>query len=226
MFRTALSPFLLVLASSACVTSGYERASATADKTSTYRENLVRLGERVGLATEALRALSENPGDSPRSNRETFETFARELANLEASAESSRKTYGRMDGRAESFFGSWTEDSARIANADLKKSAETRRSTLQANYEKLAQGQLTADRALEEYVQTLTDLRLYLEHDLTAAGIASARRTIQTAFADGAALQTQLHEQVRITDEAHDSIAPLQDLAPSHQAHPQGSRVR
>ncbi len=223
MLRTA--PLFFVLVTSACASSGYERASATADKTSAYRENLERLGARVGLATEALRALSENPGDSPRSNRETFETFARELANLESSAEHSRKNYGRMDGRAESFFGGWTEDAARINNADLKKSAETRRTALQANYEKLAQGQLAADQALERHVQTLTDLGLYLEHDLTVAGIASAKSTIQKAFADGAALQEQLREQVRITAAAHDSIAPLQDLAPSQQSR-DSSRVR
>lgn len=235
MFRTAppRPPFVLALVlalvqqgAGACASSGYERASATADKTSAYRHNLVQLGQRVGLTAEALRALSENPGDSPRSNQETFETFARELSNLESSAERARKTYGRMDGRAESFFGSWTEDAARITNADLKKSAETRRSALQANYEKLAQGQLAADQALAHYVQTLTDLSLYLEHDLTVAGIASARGTLRSALAEGAALQQRLGEQVRATDEAGNALAPLKDLAPSQQAHAQSARVR
>lgn len=225
MLRTVPLCVAFVLAAGACATSGYERASATADKTSAYRENLVRLGERVELATEALRALSENPGDSPRSNRETFETFARELANLESSAESSRETYGRMDGRAESFFGGWTSDTARITNADLKKSAETRRATMQASYAHLAQGQKEVDQALARYVALLTDLSLYLEHDLTSAGIASAKNTIQKAFSDGAALQAQLDEQVRATDQARSALAPLQDLTPSQQR-AQAGRVR
>jgi len=209
---------LLLIVASACASSGYERASAAADKTSAYRDNLVRLGEQVGLTTGALRALSDNPGDSPRSNQETFETFARELANLEARAARSRKTYGRMDGRAESFFGGWSEDAARITDADLKKSAEARRTALQANYQKLAEGQLAVDQVLEHHVRALTDLRLYLEHDLTAAGIASARNTIQKALTDGAALREQLREQVRATDEARDALAPLKDLAPSQRA--------
>lgn len=222
-----IAPLLLALAAaSACASSGYERASATADKTSAYRENLVRLGQQVGLTTDALRALSENPGDSPRSNRETFETFARELANLEARAERSRETYGRMDGRAESFFGGWSEDAAQITDADLKKSAETRRTTLQASYEELAQGQEAADQALARFVRVLTDLSLYLENDLTAAGIAQARSTIQKALADGAALQVQLGDQVRATDEAGGALAPLKDLAPSQQARGQSARVR
>src|SRR6185503_15496248 len=96
---------LLLAGASACVSSGYERASATADKTAAYRDNLVRLGEEIGLTTEALRALSDNPGDSPRSNQETFETFERELTNLEDGAARSRKTFGKMDGRADTFFG-------------------------------------------------------------------------------------------------------------------------
>jgi hypothetical protein len=219
MPRNSALPFvsLVLFAASACTASGYERASATADKTTTYRDNLVRLDEQVGLTTEALRALSQNPGDSPRSNQETFETFARELANLEARAERSRKTYGKMDGRAESFFGGWSQDAARISDADLKQSAEARRTALQANYQKLAAGQEAADQAVARFVRALGDLRLYLEHDLTAAGIASARRSIEKAFTDGAALQEQLRAQVRATDAARDGLAPLKDLAPSQQ---------
>ena len=209
-------PTLLLLAvPSACASSGYERASAAADKTSAYRDNLVHLGEQVGLTTEALRALSENPGDSPRSNHETFETFERELANLEAGAARSRKTYGRMDGRADTFFGGWSEDAGRITDADLKKSADARRAALQANYVKLAEGQAAADQALGRFVRALSDLRLYLENDLTAAGIASARGSIQKAFTDGAALSEQLRQQIRVTDEASEGLAPLKDLAPS-----------
>lgn len=210
-----------------CASSGYERASATADRTAAYRDDLVQLREQVGLAVEALRALSENPGDSPRSNKETFETYARELANLEAASRRSRKTYGRMDGRAESFFGGWSEDTARITNADLKHSAEGRRAALQANYERLAQGKLAVDLGLAGFVSELTDLSLYLEHDLTAAGIAKARATIETAFASGATLRDQLEAQVRATNSARAALAPLKDLASSEQVRGASSaRVR
>src|SRR5262249_36639304 len=155
----------------------------------------------------------DNPGDSPRSNHETFETFERELANLEAGAAHSRKTFGKMDGRAATFFGGWSADSAQITDADLKKSAEDRRSALKANYEKVEQGQLAADEAIARHVRTLNDLRLYLGQDLTAAGIARAGSSIQKALAEGAALQKQLGEQVRATDQAREALAPLKDLA-------------
>jgi predicted secreted protein len=220
-------PALVLVLTSACSSSGYERASAAADKTGAYRDNLVRLEQQVGLAAEALRALSENPGDSPRSNKETFETYTRELANLEAASKRSRKTYGKMDGRAERFFGGWNEDTARITNADLKHSAEGRRAALQANYATLERGQAEVDLALARFVGELTDLRVYLEHDLTAAGIASARSTIEQAFASAAALRAQLGAQVRASDSARGSLEPLKDLAPSEQLRASSSsRVR
>src|SRR5262245_27794980 len=219
---------LLVLPlAGACAYSGYERARATADKTAAYREDLEHLRAQVGLTTGALRALSENPGDSPRSNRETFETYARELANLEAAGASARKTYGRMDGRAESFFGGWTTDTAEIADADLKHSAEERRAALQANYARLAEGQQGVERALAGFVDDLHDLRTYLEHDLTAAGIASARATIAKTFQNGAALEERIAAQARATDAARGSLEPLKELAPSQQPPLTGSaRVR
>ena len=213
------TPVLVVLltALGACKSSGYEQAGAAADRTASYREDLVRVREQVGLTTEALRALSESGSDSARSNRETFETYARELTNLGAAAAHSRKTYGKMDGRAETFFGGWTEDAARIEDADLKHSAEQRRAALQANYAKLAQGQVELDAALERLVRELDDLRLYLEHDLTAAGIASARPTIAKTSADGAALQERLAAQARASDAARDALEPLKEQAPSQQ---------
>jgi hypothetical protein len=222
MRRTFALLFALWLAS-ACTTSGYERASATADKTTTYQREIVRLGEQVGLTTEALRALEANPGDSPRSNQETFETYARELANLEDAAARARKTHGRMDGRAERFFGGWNEDTARIGDADLKKSAADRRSALQASYAALDSGQQALDSSLREFVRELEDLRLYLEHDLTAAGIASARASIARAAKKGAELEQLLTEQAHAAESARTALAPLKELAPSRSG---GSRVR
>lgn len=219
MLRIPLLRFVALVAplaccAGACQSSGYERAGAAADKATTYRENLVRLREQVAMASEALRALSENPGDSPRSNQVTFQTFTRELANLEGSAKRSRKNYGRLDGRAEDFFGGWSQDTAQITDADLKLSAEQRRAALEANFVALEQGQLEVDQALAQHVQALTDLRLYLEHDLTAAGIASARPTLSKVFASATALEGRIQAQIRATDAAHDALEPLKDLAP------------
>src|SRR5262245_8858300 len=90
--------------------AGYQPAPSTSDRTAVYREDLVGMRDQVGLCASALRALRDNPSDSPHSNKETFETFSRELSNLKARAESARKDYGRMDARAELFFGSWIEE--------------------------------------------------------------------------------------------------------------------
>lgn len=223
----ALLPCVILACASGCASrSGYERASATADKTADYRDRVVRLSDQVGLALDGLRALAENPGDSPRSNRETFQTFERELANLESLAKSSRKTYGRMDARAERFFGGWTEESAEITDADLKKSAEQRRAALQSNYEKLAEGQREADHALALFVDELTDLRSYLEHDLTAAGLDEARPTVEKAFVHGAEIRERLDALALATDDARESLTPLRALAPSQQRAGGDSRVR
>jgi hypothetical protein len=211
MVRTPLVVALALLGS--CASSGYARASATSDKTAAYHEDVVRLADQVGVATATLRALSENPGDSPRSNRETFETYAREVANLRIASKRARKDYGRLDGRADRFFGGWSEDSARITNAELKRSAEERRAALLASYEKLAQSHLETEVALERFILELDDLRVYLEHDLTAAGIASARKTIEKAFTDAAALQERLGALAEDTERASASLAPLQAQA-------------
>jgi len=216
MLRPPALLLCVFLVTGACASrSGYARASATAEKTESYHDLVVSTREQVGLAVDALRALAENPGDSPRSNQETFQTYARELANLESLALLSRKTYGKMDARAELFFSGWTEDAAQITDAELKQSSEARRKALEANYQKLSEGQRETDQALVHFVHQLSDIRLYLEHDLTSDGIASAKKSIDKAFAEGAALQDHLSALAHASDEARAALAPLRAQAPS-----------
>ena len=223
MSRVLAAPLLLLLAPG-CTSSGYQRASVTAERTAAYHEQLVRLRDQVGLATDALRALSDNPGDSPRSNQETFQTFALELENLDRLAARARKLHGKVAGRAEDFFGHWNADTAGLTSAELKESAETRRKALAANYSKLEQGQSGLEAALERYTKELQQLRLYLEHDLTAPGIALARRSIQTAFVDGALLQDQIEAQVALARRAAADLEPLKKLAPETPPRPRDGR--
>jgi DUF2959 family protein len=203
----------LLFLGSACQSSGYARAGKAADKAEDYRDDLMRLREQVASASEALRALGENPGDSPRSNQGTFQTFERELANLEDTASRAREDYGRMQDRAQLFFGTWNEDAARVTDADLKKSSEVRRSALQANFARLEQGQVEVEEAVAKHVQSLTDLRLYLETDLTATGIAMAAPTLARVVEEGEVLRQRLESQIRAADEAQASLEPLEDLA-------------
>jgi exonuclease VII small subunit len=226
--RLHLAPLVLLAVAGlahGCASSGYEQASDTADETAAYRDRLVRLRAQVGLAADALRGLSENPGDSPHSNQETFETFALELENLGRAATRAREAYQDMNGRAGEFFGGWTTDTAAITNAELKQSSETRRTALEANYRKLEQGQKGVEEATARYERALGDLRLYLEHDLTAAGIASAEKSIHAAFVSGALLQEEIDTQAQTALAARDSLAPLRDLAASQQRSARDGRV-
>jgi hypothetical protein len=205
---------LAVLLLAGCLRTGYQRAGATADGTVAYHQELVRLRAQVGLATDALRGLSENPGDSPRSNQETFQTFALELVNLERAAARARKLHGKVDARAASFFGAWTRDTAALTDAELKASAAARRQALEANFQKLEEGQAGLEAAMARYTQELGNLRTYLEHDLTAAGLAQAKRSIQAAFVNGALLQDQIEAQAALSRQAAHDMGPLKELAP------------
>ncbi|HEX6886079.1 MAG TPA: hypothetical protein VF530_22085 [Planctomycetota bacterium] len=209
---SSLPTVLLLLAG--CASSGYQRASDAADRTGSYHEELIRLRAQVGLAIDALRALSENPAGSPRSNPETLQTFRLELAGLERRAERVRTLHGKADAHAEAFLTGWSTDTAALTGAELKQGAETRRKALEASYVELEQGQAALDRALAELQRELGELALYLEHDLTAAGMGSARKTIQAAFVDGALLQDQIEAQAVRAQRTAIQLAPLKELAP------------
>lgn len=214
MPRLPLLAFLLV----ACQSSGYHQARAASDRTENYGEELERLAKGIDQAAAALRTLAENPGDSPRSNRETFQTFEREQLNLRDAAADARRAFERMETKAELFFGAWSEDTAAIQGADLRKSAETRRSALEAGFRTLGSGQVELEKALEGFLAELEDLRLYLEHDLTAAGIGSAREPLTRVQTDARTLRERLGAQARAAEAARASLEPLKDQAPPPRA--------
>ena len=77
----------------------------------------------------------------------------------------------------------------------------------------LSQEQRGRFRSILSDVQSLTDLRLYLETDLTATGIAMAAPTLARIVDEGEVLRQRLESQIRAADEAQASLEPLEDLA-------------
>ena len=213
--KSALVPLLALAIAAGCQSgrTGYERASTTSRRIAAYRDNADRLREQIGLTIGSLQTLAQSPNVAPRSSAETFQTFERELANLEDLAASSRKLYGKMDARAQEFFGKWIEESATIENADLERRADERREAVQASYKKIAEQRLPTDQALARLLDELGDLRTYLEQDLTAPGLASAKDLIEKASQESARVQELLSEITQAADAAREALAPMEAQA-------------
>lgn len=211
--KSALVALLALAAACQSGRSGYERASTTSRRIAAYRDNAERLGAGIGLTLGSLETLAQSPDVAPRSSAETFQTFERELANLEDLAAASRKLYGKMDARAQEFFGKWIEESATIENAELGKRADERREAVQASYKKIGAARLPAEQSLSRLLADLGDLRTYLEQDLTAPGLASAKDPIEKASQEGARVRELLSEIVRAADAAREALAPMEAQA-------------
>ena len=209
----ALAAGALVLG--ACASSGYDQARTTVQRAESYGEQLGTLGERLELALEALDTLTRDPLDSPRTSRETYETFRREVANLDVQAKRVERAFGRMDAQAGTFFLDWRSETAAIVDADLKGTAESRRAVLEASFTTLSKGQVEVEAELATVTARMADLVLYLEHDLTRSGLASAREPIQRAFEESRAFLRLLEDQSAAVKAARSALEPLEAQAGS-----------
>jgi hypothetical protein len=212
-----LAPILLVSLAAGCQSrsSGYERARDTSQRLEAYREINLRLSDQVGLTLDSLQTLADEPDAKSFSSAETFQTFERELSNLELLAVKARRLYGKLDARAQAFFGGWTQESALIESVELRQRAEERRAAVQASFQTVSQHRLESDLLLARLIDQLGDLRAYLEHDLTGAGLASARDQIAQAVQDGRALQELLGASAAAKAVAMEALAPLEARAPA-----------
>jgi hypothetical protein len=216
---TLLALTMLALLASACQSrrSGYERARDTSEQLEEYRTVTLRLSDQVGLTLDSLLTLAQEPNAELRSSAETFQTFERELSNLELLSAKARRLYGKMDARAQAFFGGWTQESAMIESVELRQRAEERRAAVQASFHTLSQSRLESDLLLQRLIDQLGDLRAYLEHDLTGAGLASAKDQIAQAVQDGRALQELLGASAEAEAAAMEALAPLEARAPARE---------
>jgi hypothetical protein len=205
---------LVLLVAPACTSTGYDRAASAADRTKAYHEELLDLRAQVGVASDALRALSETRGESQRSNQETLQTYRLEIESLERLSGRTRRLHGKVEVRAQAFFGGWTTDAAALTSAELRESDTDCRQALAANFSKLEQGQSGLESALAKHVLELRELALYFGHGLSSAGLTRAQRSIQAAFVNGALLQDQIGAQAALARRAAEELEPLEQLAP------------
>lgn len=200
--------FLLSLSQAACLTSppGYERAEKVRDRLAAQRASVVEISAEIGLTTETLLELSQG-GSDPRP------VFDRFVESLEAMSDASEEAAGyarATDDAWKAFSRSWEQDTAGIGSTAVRERAERRRSDTAALFEGLRTARERADEALVPYLAQLSDLRKYLENDITPTGIESAKDLFRTAQQDGGRVRERFQDLASRIDQVRNSIAPVQ----------------
>jgi hypothetical protein len=180
-----------LLGLAACGSTGRSRASGYHDSMETTQSSLATfMASLDGLQTslkDLRKAAKTNPQPAFDAYLEQVDTVNGELAALRG-----RVTTMRQKG--EDYFKKWEEEMGTVSSPELKKLADQRRAQLSAAYAKI---QATAEEAKKvggPAHEAMMDLCVFLENDMTEAGIKAADDMIDKVIDGAASVNKQLRQ--------------------------------
>jgi hypothetical protein len=206
-----LGPLLLLAlfpALSGCLSGapGYERAEKVRLRLTTQRMSVVAISAEVARTGETLHELGLGGGDP----RPLFDRLVESLSILKDAARESADDARATESAWRAFERSWERDTAAIGSTSVRERAERRRTETAALFDGLRTAQTRAEEGLGPYLAELSDLRKYLENDVTPAGIESAKDLLGDAQQSGSRMRERLQDLASRIDQVRKAIEPLQ----------------
>lgn len=202
---------LLVLALGACAsTSGVDSAEAAASLMREAKQALTDAPAKITAVSTSLDALSKEGGDM----KAEFKTYGDSVDALIQHRDYLRSLNTKIEQSRSTFTSAWEKRMQEIKNEDMRKRAEERRKAL---LEQFAEMKKTADAAREEFdpwMQTVIDVRTYLENDLNPSGVASVKDQVRKVRNGAASVNKKLNSIVESLGELSEKIAATKPPEP------------
>ena len=166
---------VVLLAFSACHSTGVTRADDTAASMRAMHRELAAAPDKVTAVSKALDELAQDGGDM----KAEFAFLGRSVDALVTHRDEIRDLRSKVAASRARYTTAWENDLRSIADADLRRRAEDRHREVVSKFDQLAREADSGRAEFEPWMQRVLDVRTYLENDLTAAGIASVRDRVR-----------------------------------------------
>lgn len=137
-----------------------------------------RTAEQLKATVSALNALTkQTKGDL----RPSYDAYCTEVTRTESVAASTRNRIQWMAGDGRQYFRDWQQTINGIANESLRKKAQKRFDSVQADYDKVEVSLKEAGDKFKPFLSDLNDIKSTLASDVTPSGVKAVRGTVRSA---------------------------------------------
>ena len=206
-FRTA-SFSVLALALLGCEAAGPKRIDTTTASMADTRAMVARGSGEVATAVRSAEAIGETAD-----LKASFESFSKNLATLDKTAEEVRGRWASLTKKAQAYTDAWQKESETIKGDAARAAADSRRDAFSARIKGIGTAMGELKTSYDAFTSDMSDIRVLLANDLTAEGIQSAKPLIAKAKKDADAVQAKADAATRLLDEA--SAAAATKLVPA-----------
>lgn len=195
--KTSKTTFLAFIASAATATlltgcgttAGYSQADKTGAGIAEFREEIINGKAAIDNTMKALDQIAVSASTDPRNS---FEQFAKSMANLESTAASAMKRSQGMKDQGKTYFAQWEKQLSEVKNEEIRNLAMERKAKLQATFDNIKQVAEPLKEKFEPWMSNLKDLQTFLGNDLTIAGVDAVKPLFVKTRAEGIEIQKSM----------------------------------
>lgn len=193
----------LLLALTACKSTGVDRSEDAAQAMRDLHAALTDAPQKITAVSASLETLSEEGGDM----RAEFATFSDDVDVLIDRRNYIRSLNARLEESRTTFAREWERSHANIQNPDIRARAEQRRTEVVSRLDDLSELADAGREQFEPWMQTVLDVRTYLESDLNPAGVDSVRDLVEQISGNAVAVNQTITALVAQLEQLASAIA-------------------
>lgn len=201
---------LLLIAAGGCASSGVDDAEKAANLMRETKQALADAPEKISAVSTSLETLSKEGGDM----KAEFSAYGERVDALVRHREYLRSLGTQIEESKSTFTAHWEKRMKDIKDEALRKRAEERRTALMGKFAELKRTGDAAKEEFEPWLQTVLDVRAYLENDLNPTGVASVKDQVKKVRNGAASVNKKLTTIVTSLDEMGTAIAATKPPEP------------
>jgi len=167
----------------------FKQSAELGKRTAKTSEDVDKYVAQLDKTEQALSSVSQTQG---KDLRKRYESFSREIATLEAAQKQATSDIDEMKSTGTEYFAAWDTSIAQMSNPELKQASTERRSKIMKDHDDLAVNLNDIGNQLQPFMNTLHDLKAFMETDLSLENVGKASAMIQKSQADALALKGKI----------------------------------
>jgi archaellum component FlaC len=169
--------------------NAFKESAELGKKTAKTSDDVNKYVSQLDKTEQALSSVRHSQG---KDLRKQFQSFSKELNNLEQAQINATSDIDGMKSTATEYFSAWDTSIEQISNPELRQASADRRVKVMKDHQDLASALVDIASQLQPFISDLHDLKAFLEADLSPANVDNAGGMIQKSRADADALKVKM----------------------------------
>jgi chromosome segregation ATPase len=189
-----------------CVSKGYDKGAATSTALQSSANKVTDVSQRVTDTLGALNGLTFNPqGDL----RDQYGKFTAAVKNLQSASADLDVQVADVQAKAQAYSVNWSNQLATIQSPDIRSRSAARKDEVTAKLQNLNGSYQGVKDSLKSFLSDVTDIKTYLDTDLTAAGLDKIKDVVARTKVDAVPVRDSIKRLQADFSDASTALSPV-----------------